>query len=69
MHLSALRLRGFKSFPEQVELRFFPGVAVIVGRSSSGASNLPDSLQRVMSVSKRRARRSAGWTRRGSPCI
>jgi chromosome segregation protein len=50
MHLSALRLRGFKSFPEQVELRFFPGVAVIIGPNGSGKSNLSDSLQWAMAA-------------------
>ena len=51
MHLSALRIRGFKSFPEQVELRFFPGVAVIVGPNGSGKSNISDSLQWAMAAS------------------
>jgi chromosome segregation protein len=50
MHLSALRLRGFKSFPEQVELRFFPGVAVIIGPNGSGKSNISDSLQWAMAA-------------------
>jgi chromosome segregation protein len=51
VHLSALRIRGFKSFPEQIELRFFPGVAVIVGPNGSGKSNISDSLQWAMAAS------------------
>ncbi len=31
MHLRAIKLRGFKSFPEAVEVRLEPGVAVVVG--------------------------------------
>src|SRR3954470_10346443 len=48
MHLTALRIRGFKSFAETVELRFFPGVAVIVGPNGSGESNIADAIQWVM---------------------
>src|SRR5439155_2860921 len=44
MHLSALRLRGFKSFPDPVEVRLEPGVAVVVGPNGSGKSNLADAL-------------------------
>src|ERR687887_631280 len=32
MHLRAIKLRGFKSFPEPVEVRLEPGVAVVVGQ-------------------------------------
>ena len=62
MHLSALRLRGFKSFPEQVELRFFPGVAVIVGPNGSGKSNISDSLQWAMAASAPSAIRAQAGT-------
>ena len=31
MHLRAIKLRGFKSFPDPVEVRLQPGVAVVVG--------------------------------------
>ena len=44
MHLRALRLRGFKSFPDPVELRLEPGVAVVVGPNGSGKSNLADAI-------------------------
>ncbi len=44
MHLSAIKLRGFKSFPEAVELRLEPGVAVVVGPNGSGKSNVSDAI-------------------------
>ena len=50
MHLKALRMRGFKSFPGTVELRFEPGIAVVVGPNGSGKSNIADALQWAMAV-------------------
>ena len=44
MHLRSLRLRGFKSFPDPVEIRLEPGVAVVVGPNGSGKSNVSDAL-------------------------
>src|SRR5256885_548852 len=44
MYLRAIRLRGFKSFPDPVELRLEPGVAVVVGPNGSGKSNLADAI-------------------------
>ncbi len=44
MHLNAIKLRGFKSFVEPVEVRLEPGVAVIVGPNGSGKSNLSDAI-------------------------
>src|SRR5947207_14240690 len=44
MHLRAIKLRGFKSFPEPVEVRLEPGVAVVVGPNGSGKSNLADAI-------------------------
>ena len=44
MHLRSLRLRGFKSFPDPVEVRLEPGVAVVVGPNGSGKSNVSDAL-------------------------
>src|SRR4051812_39503240 len=44
MHLRAIKLRGFKSFPEPVEVRLEPGVAVVVGPNGSGKSNVADSI-------------------------
>jgi chromosome segregation protein len=44
VHLQAIRLRGFKSFPDEVEVRLERGVAVIVGPNGSGKSNVADGL-------------------------
>src|ERR671937_1072366 len=44
MHLRSLRLRGFKSFPETLELTLEPGVAVVVGPNGSGKSNIADAI-------------------------
>ncbi|MGH3103297.1 MAG: AAA family ATPase, partial [Gaiellaceae bacterium] len=44
MHLQAIKLRGFKSFPEPVEVRLEPGVAVVVGPNGSGKSNVADAI-------------------------
>ncbi|HXH86997.1 MAG TPA: AAA family ATPase, partial [Gaiellaceae bacterium] len=44
MHLRSLRLRGFKSFPDTLELRLEPGVSVVVGPNGSGKSNVADAI-------------------------
>jgi chromosome segregation protein len=44
VHLSAIKLRGFKSFPDPVEVRLEPGVAVVVGPNGSGKSNVADAI-------------------------
>jgi chromosome segregation protein len=44
VHLRVIKLRGFKSFPEAVEVRLEPGVAVVVGPNGSGKSNVADAL-------------------------
>ena len=44
MHLRSLRLRGFKSFPDSLELKLEPGVAVVVGPNGSGKSNVADAI-------------------------
>jgi chromosome segregation protein len=44
VHLSAIKLRGFKSFPDPVEVRLDPGVAVVVGPNGSGKSNVSDGI-------------------------
>ena len=44
MHLRSLRIRGFKSFPEPLEITLEPGVAVIVGPNGSGKSNIADAV-------------------------
>jgi chromosome segregation protein len=44
VHLRSLRLRGFKSFPDPLELKLEPGVAVVVGPNGSGKSNVADAI-------------------------
>src|SRR5204862_5254166 len=45
VHLRAVKLRGFKSFPVPVEIRLEPGVGVIVGPNGSGKSNVSDAIR------------------------
>src|SRR5919199_3114654 len=45
VHLRAIKLRGFKSFPDTVEVRLEPGVGVIVGPNGSGKSNVADAIR------------------------
>jgi chromosome segregation protein len=44
VHLKAIKLHGFKSFVEPVEIRLEPGVSVVVGPNGSGKSNVSDSI-------------------------
>jgi chromosome segregation protein len=44
VHLRTLRIRGFKSFPEPLDIALEPGVAVIVGPNGSGKSNIADAI-------------------------
>jgi chromosome segregation protein len=48
VHLSAIRVRGFKSFRDPLELTFERGVSVVVGPNGSGKSNIADALQWAM---------------------
>jgi chromosome segregation protein len=45
VHLRAVKMRGFKSFPDTVEVRLEPGVGVIVGPNGSGKSNVADAIR------------------------
>src|SRR5437763_12269141 len=44
VHLSAIKLRGVKSFPDPFEVRLERGVAVVVCPNGSGKSNVADAL-------------------------
>jgi chromosome segregation protein len=44
VHLRTLRIRGFKSFPDTIEISLEPGVAVVVGPNGSGKSNIADAI-------------------------
>ena len=44
VHLRTIKLRGFKSFVDPIELTLEPGVAVVVGPNGSGKSNVSDAI-------------------------
>ena len=44
MHLRAISMKGFKSFPDRTRLDFGPGVSVVVGPNGSGKSNITDAV-------------------------
>jgi chromosome segregation protein len=44
VHLRSIRVRGFKSFPDPLEIELEPGVAVVVGPNGSGKSNIADAV-------------------------
>ncbi len=44
MHLRTIKIRGFKSFVDPIELTLEPGVAVVVGPNGSGKSNVADAI-------------------------
>ena len=44
MHLTALTLKGFKSFASTTRLKLEPGICAVVGPNGSGKSNVVDAL-------------------------
>ncbi len=44
MYLRTIKLHGFKSFADAVEVQLEPGVAVVVGPNGSGKSNISDAI-------------------------
>jgi chromosome segregation protein len=70
VHLHAVTLRGFKSFPDAAEVRLEPGVAVVVGPNGSGKSNVADAILWAagsLSPSELRAERPDDVLFAGSP--
>ncbi|MEG9861154.1 MAG: chromosome segregation protein SMC [Parvularculales bacterium] len=59
MHFTQLRLAGFKSFVEPVDLDILPGLTGIVGPNGCGKSNLLEALRWVMGESSIKSMRAA----------
>ena len=60
MHLSKLRLVGFKSFVEATDFQIEPGLTGIVGPNGCGKSNLVEALRWVMGESSYKSMRASG---------
>ncbi|WP_448579925.1 chromosome segregation protein SMC [Thermaurantiacus sp.] len=60
MKFEALRLSGFKSFVEPLEIEIRPGLTGIVGPNGCGKSNLLEALRWAMGESSARSLRAAG---------
>ncbi len=48
MHLKGLKMQGFKSFADTIELTFSNGITAIVGPNGSGKSNISDAVRWVL---------------------
>ncbi len=59
MHLNSIKISGFKSFAEEVELILEPGITTIVGPNGCGKSNVSDAIRWVLGQQSARALRCA----------
>ena len=59
MHINQIKISGFKSFAEDVELVLEPGVTTIVGPNGCGKSNVSDAIRWVLGQQSPRALRCA----------
>jgi len=56
--IKSLRLKGFKSFADETEIRFTEGINCIVGPNGCGKSNVVDALKWIVGVTSAKGMRA-----------